>query len=39
MKTVRHDIARIYTIAREAGLGYRTAPSTEGEPDGRNHRS
>lgn len=29
MKTVRRDIARIYTIARERELGYRTAPSTE----------
>ena len=28
-KTVRRDIARIYTIARERELGYRTAPSTE----------
>lgn len=29
MKTVRRDIARIYTIARERELGYRTVPSTE----------
>ena len=29
MKTVRRDIARIYTIARERELGYRTSPSTE----------
>ena len=29
MKIVRRDIARIYTIARERELGYRTAPSTE----------
>ena len=29
MKTVRRDIARIYTIARERELGYRTAPNTE----------
>ena len=29
MKTVRRDIARIYTIARERELGDRTAPSTE----------
>ena len=29
MKTVRRDIARIYTIARERELGYRTAPSSE----------
>ena len=28
MKTVRRDIARIYT-ARERELGFRTAPSTE----------
>ena len=26
MKTVRRNIARIYTIARERELGYRTAP-------------
>jgi len=31
MKTVRGDIARIYTIARERELGFRTAPSTEEE--------
>lgn len=29
MKTVRRDIARIYTVARERELGFRTAPSTE----------
>lgn len=29
MKSVRRDIARIYTIARERELGFRTAPSTE----------
>ena len=29
MKSVRPDTARIYTIARERELGYRTAPSTE----------
>ena len=30
MKTVRRNIARIYTIARERELGFRTAPkSTE----------
>ena len=29
MKTVRRNIARIYTIARERELGYRTAPGTE----------
>ncbi|PID97828.1 MAG: 50S ribosomal protein L29 [Actinobacteria bacterium] len=27
MKTVRRDIARIYTIARERELGFRTGPS------------
>ena len=31
MKTVRRDIARIYTVARERELGFRTAPSTEEE--------
>lgn len=29
MKTVRRDIARIYTVARERELGFRTAPSTK----------
>ena len=29
MKTVRRDIARIYTIVRERELGIRTAPSSE----------
>lgn len=29
MKTVRRDIARIYTVARERELGFRTAPSIE----------
>ncbi len=29
MKAVRKNIARIYTIARERELGFRTAPSTE----------
>lgn len=29
MKAVRRTIARIYTIARERELGFRTAPSTE----------
>ena len=29
MKTVRRNIARIYTIARERELGYRTTPGTE----------
>ena len=29
MKIVRRNIARIYTIARERELGFRTAPSTE----------
>lgn len=29
MKTVRRTIARIYTVARERELGFRTAPSTE----------
>ncbi len=29
MKSVRHNIARIYTIARERELGFRTAPGTE----------
>ncbi|MFV0251943.1 MAG: 50S ribosomal protein L29 [Beutenbergiaceae bacterium] len=29
LKTVRRDIARIYTILRERELGIRTAPSVE----------
>lgn len=29
MKVVRRTIARIYTVARERELGFRTAPSTE----------
>lgn len=29
MKAVRRNIARIYTIARERELGFRTAPGTE----------
>ncbi|WRS29070.1 50S ribosomal protein L29 [Actinomycetaceae bacterium MB13-C1-2] len=29
MKSVRRNIARIYTIARERELGFRTAPGTE----------
>ncbi len=29
MKSVRRTIARIYTVARERELGFRTAPSTE----------
>ncbi len=29
MKNVRRTIARIYTVARERELGFRTAPSTE----------
>ncbi len=29
MKDVRRNIARIYTIARERELGFRTAPGTE----------
>lgn len=29
MKVVRRTIARIYTIARERELGFRTAPTTE----------
>ncbi len=29
MKAVRKNIARIYTIARERELGYRTAPGSE----------
>lgn len=29
MKTLRRDIARIYTIARERELGIRTAPKSE----------
>lgn len=29
MKAVRKNIARIYTIARERELGFRTAPGTE----------
>ena len=29
MKVVRRDIARIYTIARERELGFRTGPSTK----------
>ena len=30
LKEVRHDIARIYTIARERELGIRTAPTARG---------
>ena len=29
MKAVRKNIARIYTIARERDLGFRTAPGSE----------
>lgn len=29
MKAVRRNIARIYTIARERELGFRTAPGSE----------
>ena len=29
MKAVRKNIARIYTIARERELGFRTAPGSE----------
>ena len=29
LRTVKHDIARIYTILRERELGIRTAPSAE----------
>lgn len=29
LKAVRRNIARIYTIARERELGFRTAPGTE----------
>ena len=29
LRTVKRDIARIYTIVRERELGIRTAPSTE----------
>ena len=31
LRTVKRDIARIYTVARERELGFRTAPSTEEE--------
>jgi large subunit ribosomal protein L29 len=29
LRTVRHDIARVYTIMRERELGIRTAPGTK----------
>jgi large subunit ribosomal protein L29 len=32
LRTVRHDIARIYTILRERELGIRTAPGSDNEP-------
>jgi large subunit ribosomal protein L29 len=31
LRTVRHDIARIYTIMRERELGLSAAPSEDGE--------
>ncbi len=31
LRTVRHDIARIYTIMRERELGLSAAPSTDDE--------
>jgi large subunit ribosomal protein L29 len=30
LKTVRHDIARIYTVMRERELGLTSAPATDG---------
>jgi large subunit ribosomal protein L29 len=30
LQTVRHDIARIYTVMRERELGLTTAPATSG---------
>jgi large subunit ribosomal protein L29 len=33
LRTVRHDIARIYTILRERELGLSVAPATEEEED------
>jgi len=30
LRTVRHDIARIYTVMRERELGLATAPVTDG---------
>jgi large subunit ribosomal protein L29 len=31
LRTVKRDIARIYTVVRERELGIRTAPGTDGE--------
>ena len=39
MKTVRRDIARIYTIARERSLATAPPRALRSEPDGRNYRS
>lgn len=33
LKTVKKDIARIYTVVRERELGIRTAPGTEEKDD------
>jgi large subunit ribosomal protein L29 len=33
LKTVKKDIARIYTVVRERELGIRTAPGTEDKDD------
>lgn len=33
MKTVRHTIARIYTVARERELGIRTAPTSAAQAE------
>jgi large subunit ribosomal protein L29 len=31
LRTVKRDIARIYTVVRERELGIRTAPETDGD--------
>jgi large subunit ribosomal protein L29 len=31
LRTVKRDIARIYTVVRERELGIRTAPGTDGD--------
>jgi large subunit ribosomal protein L29 len=33
LRTVKKDIARIYTVVRERELGIRTAPGTEAEKE------
>ena len=34
LRTVKKDIARIYTVVRERELGIRTAPGSSNEKDG-----